>query len=503
MPVGLLTVVLAMANFMQVLDLTIANVSLPAITSDLGAVPSQGAWIVTSFAAANAVSVPLTGWLADRYGQVRVFATATLMFTLASLLCGLAWSLPVLIACRVLQGLAAGFMVPLSQSLLLRINPPEKHGMALAIWMMTSTIGPICGPVLGGWITDNLHWSWIFLINLPVGLLAALAIWMLLRDSESETVSRPLDRVGMLLLVVWVAALQVLLDKGNELDWFHSGFIVGLAIVAALGALLFLVWELTDDHPVIDLTLFRTPNFGVGTIVLGLMFGCYQAINVAMPLWLQTQLGYTAQWAGFVLAPAGIMSLLCAPLVGRLMNHFDPRLLSTTGFVLFAISMGLRAGFSTDVDFGAMVLAQLVQGAAGPLFFAPLVTTALGGIPGNRMAAATGTQNFIRIMGGSFGTSVAVAFWSQREAFHRSHLVEGLTATSRQVSDYLERLLTTGISPQLAWARIERLVDQQASTLAVNDLYLFVALLMVVNIAGMWMLRPKRGPGAARALAVD
>ena len=271
----LLTMLLAAANFMQVLDLTIANVSLPAITGDLGAATDQGAWVITSYAVANAITVPLTGWLSDRYGQARLFAIATALFTLASFLCGMSWTLPMLITARVLQGAMAGFMVPLSQALLLGNYPPEKRGMALAIWSATTTVAPIVGPLLGGWITDNAHWSWIFFINIPIGTIAALGVWQLLKDRETPLRRRPLDRVGLALIVIWVGCLQVLLDKGNELDWFNSEFIVILAVIVVVSFSLFLVWELTDAHPIVDLELFRHRNFGMSALALSLSYGLF------------------------------------------------------------------------------------------------------------------------------------------------------------------------------------------------------------------------------------
>ena len=249
---ALLTFVLAMANMMEVLDLTIANVAIPTITGDLGVAPTQGAWVITSYAVANAITVPMAGWFAGRFGQVRMYALAIAVFTFASFLCGLSTSLAMLISFRVLQGAAAGFMVPLSQALLLASYPPAKRSTGLAIWGMTIVVAPILGPILGGWITDNYHWSWIFFINIPVGIFASFATWELMRDRETPTSKLPVDRVGMVLLVVWVGALQIMLDKGNELDWFHSTTIIAFGLVALIGFCLFLAWELYEPHPVDD-----------------------------------------------------------------------------------------------------------------------------------------------------------------------------------------------------------------------------------------------------------
>src|ERR1700751_3387227 len=251
------SVALSLATFMNVLDTSIANVSIPAIAGDLGVAPDQGTWVITSFGVANAISLPLTGWLTQRYGQVRLFTASVLLFVLASLACGLAPSIELLILFRVIQGAVAGPMIPLSQTLLLASYPKAKAGTALAMWSMTMLVAPVAGPLLGGWITDNISWPWIFYINIPVGLGAAAATWMIYRTRESQTRKLPIDAVGLGLLVIWVGALQVMLDKGKDLDWFHAGTIVALAVVAALGFALFIVWELTDEHPVVDLRLFK------------------------------------------------------------------------------------------------------------------------------------------------------------------------------------------------------------------------------------------------------
>src|SRR6201997_1383283 len=251
-------IALALGTFMQVLDTTIANVSIPTIAGDLGVSADQGTWIITSFAVANGVSVPLTGWLMQRYGVVRTFVLSGLLFTLPSFLCGIAWSLPILIAFRVLQGAVSGPMIPGSQALLISLFPPEKKGTALAIWSMTTLVAPICGPILGGYISDNYHWSWIFLINVPVGLFCAFVCWNYLKANETATRQLPIDKVGLVLLFVWVGALQVMLDQGKDLDWFSSSLIVTLAIVTVLSLAAWIIWELSEKHPIVDLTLFKS-----------------------------------------------------------------------------------------------------------------------------------------------------------------------------------------------------------------------------------------------------
>ena len=491
---ALLTFVLAMANLMEVLDLTIANVSIPTITGDLAVAPSQGAWVITSYAVANAITVPMAGWFARRFGQVRMYAFMIAAFTAASLLCAMATSLGMLVTFRVLQGAAAGFMVPLSQALLMASFPPAKRAMGLAIWAMTVTVAPIVGPILGGWITDNYHWSWIFLINLPVGIFASIATWLLLRDRETETAKLPVDGVGIALLVIWVGALQILLDKGNELDWFNSGFILGLGAVAALGFALFLAWELTEDHPIVDLGLFRFHNFRRGALSLSLGFSLFFASIVVMPLWLQTQMGYTPQWAGYALAPGGVFAVLLAPAVGRALGaRADPRALASVGFVIFAVVAFWRARFTTGADFAAIALPQLLQGVGIAFFFTPLISINLGGIPPARIANATGLQNFMRMMMGSFGASIAISAWSNRQQMHHARLVENLTPYSATTQQFVDQLGAAGLPAAQAHGQIEQMVSSQAFVLATNDIFWVVAWLFLLLIPLLWTTRPPFG----------
>src|SRR6201996_4495668 len=264
------TIALSLATFMNVLDTSIANVSIPAISGDLGVSPDQGTWVITSFGVANAISLPLTGWLTRTFGQVRLFVWSIGLFTVASFLCALAPSLNMLILFRVLQGAVAGPMMPLSQSLLLSSYPKARAGAALGMWSIVTLVAPVVGPVLGGWITDNISWPWIFYINVPVGVLAGIATWFIYHKRETPTVRVPIDKVGLFLLVLWVGAMQVMLDKGKDLDWFNSGEIITLAVVAVVGFVIFMVWELTEEHPVVELSLFGGRNFTIATIAMAL-----------------------------------------------------------------------------------------------------------------------------------------------------------------------------------------------------------------------------------------
>src|SRR6266581_1069982 len=456
------TIALSLATFMNVLDTSIANVSIPAIAGDLGVSPNQGTWVITSFAVANAISLPLTGWLTQRYGQVRLFVATILLFVLASLLCAVAPSIELLILFRVIQGAVAGPMIPLSQSLLLSSYPKERAGTALAMWAVTTLVAPIVGPLLGGWITDNISWPWIFYINVPVGIAAAAVTWMIYKPRETPTLKLPIDAIGLGLLVLWVGALQVMLDKGKDLDWFNSGQIVTLAIVAVVGLSLFVVWELTDKHPVVDLRLFARRNFWTSTLAMSLAYGTFFGNVVLLPLWLQQYMGYTATLAGMVLAPVGILAILLTPIVGKNMHRVDPRIFASASFGVLAVVLLMRSHFNTSADFATLLVPTFIQGAALAVFFIPLITLGLSGLTPDRIPAASGLFNFARITAGSFGTSIVTTFWDRRASLHHAQLAEHLTRYDPSSAQALSGMQAGGLSSPQSYEAVNRLIDQQA-----------------------------------------
>jgi DHA2 family multidrug resistance protein len=498
------TLSLSLATFMNVLDSSIANVSIPAIAGDLGVSPGQGTWVITSFGVANAISVPLTGWLTQRFGAVRLFISSVLLFVLASFLCGFASSLEMLVFFRVLQGLAAGPMVPLSQILLLSSYPAAKAGTALAFWGVTTLVAPVVGPLLGGWITDSISWPWIFYINVPVGLLAAAMTWGIYRHRETPTRKLPIDTVGLSLLVVWVGSLQLMLDKGKELDWFASNQIVVLAVVALVGFAVFVVWELTDAHPVVDLRLFARRNFLFGVASLSIAFGLFFGNVVLLPLWLQQWMGYTAISAGMALAPVGVLAIFLTPLVGRKVAVWDPRKMVAGAFLGFGVVLWMRSQFTVQTDFAHIMVPTLLQGAATAFFFIPLTTIALAGLPRERMPAAAGLSNFVRMTAGAMGTSIATTLWESRAAMHHAHLTEPLLQGQGALVLALEGLRASGMGELQALAQINRLIDQQAYTRAADDVFLGSSFLFVALIGLVWLTsRPVTvgAPGAGPAPA--
>ena len=492
---------LAMGTFTQVLDTTIANVSLPTIAGNLGVSTDQSTWVITAFVVANGIGVPLTGWLMNRYGVVQVFVLSILGFTIASFFCGIAWSLQSLVFFRALQGALSGPIIPGSQALMLSIFPRAKRTTALAIWSITTLVAPICGPLLGGYISDTWHWGWIFLINVPVGLIVAALCWANLAGRETPKHKQPMDLVGLGLLIVWAGALQVMLDTGKNADWFGSGRIVLLAIVSLIGFGAFLLWELTEDHPIVDLSLFSNRNFALGTIVFCLGNGVFLANMLLIPLWLQTQLGYTAAWAGLVSAPTGAIAVLVTPLAARMMTRFDARWVATIAFAASAVSYWLRAGLTADASFMAIAIPLMVQGISSGSFFIATISILLDGVPPARIPQASGLSNFARIIAAGFSVSLVTTFWDRREAFHQSRMAEMTSAYAPAFNTLLSSLKELGLSDPAAQAAATRGMIGQAYLLASVDMFYVSAWLCLLAIVIVWLCRRAEPHGAPSSLA--
>ena len=488
---AMLTLVLSLATFMLVLDSTIANVAIPTIAGDLGASSSQGTWVITSFGVANAISIPITGWLAKRFGEVRLFLIATLLFVLASWLCGIANSLEMLIVFRVLQGAVAGPIIPLSQSLLLNNYPPEKRGMALAFWSMTIVVAPICGPILGGWISDNIHWGWIFFINVPIGLAVVLISWKILEGRESRISHQPVNTIGLILLALGVGALQLMLDQGRELDWFNSTEIMVLTIIAAVGLIALIIWELTDDNPVVDVSLFKSRNFTVGCVSTSLAFLVYSGTVVLIPLLLQQVYNYTATWAGLAAAPVGLLPILLAPIIGKFGNKIDMRILITISFMVYALTFYWRAvTFEPEMTFMDVALPQFVQGLAVACFFMPLTTITLSGLPPEKMASASSLFNFLRTLAGSIGTSLTTFIWYNREAVHHTQLTEVINPYNPISQQFFQTMGSFGLSEEQTASYLARQITAQGFIIGANEIFLVSAITFISLVVLIWFAKP-------------
>jgi DHA2 family multidrug resistance protein len=488
----LLTVAAALSTFMEILDITIANVSIPTIAGAFGVSTSQGTWIISAYSVAAAIAVPLTGWLARRIGEIRLFVISVLAFTLMSALAAFSPNLETLVILRFLQGLVSGPMVPLSQTLLVRNFPPEKRGAALGLWAMTIILAPICGPLLGGYISDNYHWSWIFLINIPIGLFGAGTIWALMRKRESPTDKAPLDGIGLALMVIGIGSLQLMLEIGKDNDWFASPFILSLAIVAVVALTFFIAWTLTSRMPVVELNLFRDVNFRYGVILLSVGFMVYFGSVVVFPLWLQTVMGYTSAQAGMAMAPIGIFTLILAPILGKNIARLNLRALSTFAFLLMGSVSLWNSFMSLDVDFWTIINPRLIQGIGLACFFLPVQSLMLSNISPDRMAAASGLSNFLRTLGAAMGTAISVTMWEHLASVHHARLVANVTPFSPTSTEYLSGLQGAGLTAQQGYAVLERLVTGQAVMLATNEFFLYSSFAFFALTGLVWLTKPGR-----------
>jgi DHA2 family multidrug resistance protein len=495
---AIVAVTTMMATFLVILDVTIANVALDHMRGSLSAGVDEITWVLTSFLVANAISLPITGWLTDLLGRKRLFIVATVAFTLTSAAAGAAPSLAIIVVARFLQGLAGGPLVPLSQATMIETFPASQRGMAMAVWGIGIMFAPIIGPTLGGWITDNWSWRWVFYINVPVGAAAVVLTWLVVPESSTERPAvRRVDVPGLVLLVVGISALQFVLDRGQREDWFASPVIVWLSVVAAVTLLALVVRELRAEEPVVDLRVLRHPTFAVATAAMFVISIAFYGIMVLSPLFTQILMGYTAMLAGLVLAPGGVSTLITMPVAGALMNRIDPRWIIVTGCVLNAYAMYLMATLTLEASYWHIMWPRFIQGFGIGLSFVPLSTVALSAVPMRELGHASGLFNFIRTIGGSIGIAMVATLLERGAQTHQARLAAHVSLYDPDVWDRYQTLVgmfaargaDTVTAEQQAWAQLYEMVQREALALSFIDnfwrlVWIFVAVVPFVLFLG-------------------
>lgn len=480
---------MALAAFMEVLDTSIANVALPHISGGLGASQDQGTWVLTTYLVANAIVLPTSGWLTEIVGRKRLFMICIALFTASSVLCGLAPSLPILLMARAFQGAGGGGLQPMAQAIMADVFPPEKRGQAFALYGLTAVVAPALGPTLGGWITDSFSWRWIFLINLPVGL-AALALTAQLVEDPPFLRRRKLgearfDYLGFSALVLGVSALQILLDKGQEDDWFGSHFIVALICIALVGLSFLAVWEWFDPDPIVDVRLFRFASFSTSSIMMFLVGVVAFTATILMPQFLQGLMGYTAEKAGLVVSSGAALLLVEMPLIGILTTKVPIKYLLATGWGLAVCGLYFSVKhMSLGVSFGEASLIMAVQYVPLGFIFIPATTAAYFGVPQDKSSSVSGLINFMRNIGSSVGTSATTTILAQREQFHQVRLASNAVLGNWNFDSFVTntanslKALSAGVggadAQQSALARAYQTIQQQAGVLSYIDAYFLI-----------------------------
>ena len=489
----MLTVATALATFMEVLDTTIANVSVPTIAGSMGVSANEGTSIISSYSLAAAIAVPLTGWLSRRIGEVRLITLSVTLFTIFSILCGLATDYNMIVFFRLMQGLVSGPMVPLGQSIMMNAYPPAKRGMAMAFWAMTVVIAPVIGPLLGGYITQNYSWPWIFYINIPIGIFCVYSIRSLLKGRESAVSYEPIDIVGLVLLVLGVGSLQYMLEHANNLGWFESTEVVTLAITAVVGLTFLVIWEWYDKHPVVDLHLVLNRNFTVATVLQTIGFTVFFGNVVVIPLWLQTVLGYDSFHSGLATSPVALFAIFLSPIIGMNMHRVDLRWLIFAGFGMFAFGAWYSSGIAPDATIQDVMLGRLLFGLGIPFFFIPLSSLMMQGLDGEQLVAASGLSNFLRTLGGAIGTAVFVTIWSRRTSFHHARLSENLHPGNPAYDQFISQLTNGGMSSGARYTTLDGMVSQQAASMATLDVLYLSAGLFVILMFCVFFAKPVKG----------
>jgi len=495
-----------LATFMEVLDTSVANVALPHIAGSLSSSVDESTWVLTAYLVANAVVLPLSGWFSTLFGRKRYYMACVLLFTASSAMCGLAPSLPLLILFRVLQGLGGGALQPVSQAILRETFPREKQGMAMAVYGMGVVFAPVVGPTLGGWITDNYTWRWIFLINVPVGICSLLLTSLLIFDPPylfRKTLRNGLkiDYMGLGLLATGLGALEIMLDEGQRNDWFSSHGIVAAAVIAAVALVGVVVWELRQKEPVVDFRLLKDRTFAISTASMFMLGFVLYGSTMALPLFLQTLLGYTAMQSGMALSPGGLVIMAMMPVVGMLLSKFQARWLIIIGLVVSSLGLFAMSRFNTQINFGHAVSARALQSLGLAFLFVPINTVAFSFISKASTGYATGLINLARNIGGSSGIAICTTLIARREQFHQQRLIEHLSpldaAYQSTVHNATQMFVTRGADPAQAGAQahglIYNIVQQQAAMLSFNEVFWILGVLFLAGIPMMFLMK-KTGP---------
>ena len=502
----LVALAVMMATIIEVLDMTISNVALDHIRGSLSAGVDEAAWVLTSYIIGNAIVIPLTGWLSSVFGRKRFFLFCVTLFTISSLFCGSALNLQTLVFFRVLQGLSGGVMMPLSQAILMETFPPREQATAMAVWGIGMMLGPILGPIVGGWITDNYSWRWIFYINLPVGALAFLLLALILVDPPyiKREVKR-VDWLGLSFLVLGMGSLQILLDKGERLDWFSSDLIITLTILSTVGLLLFVVQELRTKEPVVDLRILRNRTFAVGTVFTTVvMFGLYGTF-VLIPLYCQLLAGYTPLLAGQVLSIQSLGTFFSIMLAGRLFHRLDPRLLVSLGCLAAGIGSWDMTHFNPQIGFWEIARPGFLRGMGSGLIFVPLTTLSLGAVPKEQMGTASGLFNMVRTIGGSIGIALLITFLSRGAQVHQYYLTAHIHPYNPELwqrfalAGAIPGLASDGMQGEVFLRLVYGEVQRQALLLSFVDDFRLIAYLFFILIPGVFLMRRPQLPGGSIA----
>ncbi len=500
----LITITVMLPTIMEIIDTSVANVALPYMQGSLNAGTEEITWVLTSYLVSNAVVLPMTGWLSRMFGRKRFLLTCIVLFTLASLLCGAAPNLASLILFRIIQGAAGGALIPISQAILMETFPPKQQGMAMAIFGVGAMFGPIVGPALGGWITDQMNWRWIFYINLPIGLIAIIMCSLFIYDPDylkrktSDVIQ--IDYWGLFLLTTSMGALQVVLDKGQQEDWFNSSFILTFSIIT-VASLIALIWvELTHPHPIVNLRLFKNISFSAGNLIMFVVGFCLYSSIMLIPMFLQTLMGYSATDAGMVMAPGGVATLITMPFVGAILAKQDGRKIVLAGLLIGATSMFIMQGLSLEASYWSFVWPRIVLGIGLAMIFVPLTTVTLSAIQRQEMGNATGVFNLLRNIGGSVGIAIAATLLSRFSQFYQTSLVPNINQYSPIFQMRFNTLkqaliakgMQTGQAEQTAMGMLYGMVRKQAGTLAYNRIFFIIGLAFLAIIPLLLLLkRPK------------